>query len=191
MDSFAFSLLFPQKNMQKIQLLDKEFEPFIAESEIQAAVSRVANQINVNFAGKSPLFLIVLNGAFMFAADMMKQLTITCELSFVKIASYHGAEQKDLQELIGLNEDLTGREVIIVEDIVDSGNTVHRIFEMLKEKNAAKVYVASMFFKPGAYKYQHPIQYTGLNIANDFIVGYGLDYNGVGRNLNAIYVYKP
>ena len=174
--------------MEKIKLHEHEIEIFISSQKIAETVKTMAKRISEDFQGKKPLFLIVLNGAFMFASDLLKEITITCELSFVKIASYQGTEQTDLKELIGLNEDLRGRAVIVVEDIVDSGHTLQKIMSMLKEKNAETVHVASMFFKPGAMKFPElTVDYVGMSIANDFIVGYGLDYDGIGRNLNSVY----
>ena len=174
--------------MQKIKLRDSEFELFIPSEKIQETVKTMAKRISEDFQGKNPLFLIVLNGAFMFASDLLKEITLTCELSFIKIASYHGTVQKDLKELIGLNEDLTGREIIVVEDIVDSGKTVKKILEMLKEKNAGKVYIASMFYKPLALQFKDlKVDYVGMEIGNDFIIGYGLDFNGIARNLTSVY----
>ena len=174
--------------MDKIKLHDNEFEIFIPSQKIAETVETMAARISEDFQGKRPLFLIILNGAFMFASDLLKSITITCELSFVKIASYQGVHQGEMQELIGLNEDLSDREVIILEDIVDSGRTLQKVFSMLKEKKAKKVSVATMFFKPKALLFPElQPDYVGMSIANDFIVGYGLDYDGIGRNLKSVY----
>ena len=150
-----------------------------------------STRINTDLKGKNPLFLVVLNGAFMFAADLVRGITTECEVSFVKLASYSGTSSVGkVKELVGMNENLEGRNIVVVEDIVDSGNTIEHILEDLRSKNPASVSVAAFLFKPGVFKKNFKIQYIGLEIPNDFIVGYGLDYNGLGRNLRDIYVIK-
>lgn len=172
-----------------IQLGDKRFVPYLTEDKIQAAVRQVAGRINADLEGRKPLFLIVLNGSFLFAADLVRDIRTECEVSFVKLASYHGTSSTGkVKELVGLNENIEGRDVVIVEDIVDTGNTIVHIAEQLKAKKPASVRVATLLFKPDAYKKDLPIDYYGIEIPNDFIVGYGLDYNGLGRNLRDIYV---
>ncbi|CAN5440438.1 hypoxanthine phosphoribosyltransferase [soil metagenome] len=176
--------------MNAIQLGDKTFVPYISEEKILGAVKRVADQLSNDLKNKNPLFLVVLNGSFIFAADLVRNFNGPCEVSFVKLASYHGTSSGEVKELVGLNEDLEGRNIIIVEDIVDSGKTIEHILEQVNSQRPESVCVASFLFKPEVFKKDFKIQYVGLEIANDFIVGYGLDYNGLGRNLRDIYVIK-
>ena len=174
--------------MSRVKLLDKEFELSIPESKLLKAVNRVAERINKDLDGKNPLMVCVLNGSFMFASDLMKQITIPCQISFVKLSSYSGTDSTGkIKELIGLNEDITGRTVVLLEDIVDTGLTIINTVEQVKAMGSADVRVATMLFKPDACKHDVTLDYVGMNIPNDFIVGYGLDYNGYGRNLNSIY----
>ncbi len=175
--------------MPKIKLHDKTFKPKISAAEISAAVSDVAAQINKELKGKKPMFLAVLNGSFMFASDLMKKITIDCEISFVKVTSYEGtASTGNVKQLIGISEDLKDRTVVIVEDIVDTGHTIENIWEQLHQLGVADVKVATLLFKPEAYTKTVPLAYVAIVASNDFIVGYGLDYNGLGRNLDSIYV---
>jgi len=174
--------------MHTITVKDKIFSPFITASEIDNAISKIAISMNEDLAGKNPLFLIVLNGAFMFAADLVKKLNFPCELSFIKLASYSGTKSSEkVRELIGLNEDLSGRTVVVLEDIIDTGITLGDLMETVKSKNAVEVRLAALLFKPKAFLKSYPIDYVGLEIPNDFIVGYGLDYDGYGRNYPDIY----
>ena len=144
--------------------------------------------MNEELAGKKPLFLVVLNGAFMFAADLLREIDIPCEVSFVRVSSYEGTTTTGkVKQLIGLNENIEGRTLVIVEDIIDSGITMREMLRMLKEKNPADVRVASLFVKPGNLQVELDIHYRCFDIANDFIVGYGLDYDQEGRNLPDIY----
>ena len=175
----------------EIQLGDKVFVPYLDSRKIADAVANVAVQINKDYAGKNPLFLVVLNGAFLFAADLLRSIETGCEVSFVKFSSYHGTESSGkVKELIGLNEDLNGRDVIIVEDIVDTGTTIVQMMKDLESRHPGSVRIAALLFKPEAYKKDIRIDYVGIEIPNAFIVGYGLDYNGLGRNLSEIYVIK-
>jgi hypoxanthine phosphoribosyltransferase len=176
--------------MDAIQLGDKTFVPYISEEKILGAVKRVADQITIDMKGKNPLFLVVLNGSFIFAADLVRNFSGPCEVSFVKLASYLGTSAGEIKELVGLNEDLEGRDIVIVEDIVDSGKTIEHILEQVNTQRPGSVAVASFLFKPEVFKRDFKIQYIGLEIPNDFIVGYGLDYNGLGRNLRDIYVIQ-
>jgi hypoxanthine phosphoribosyltransferase len=177
--------------MNMIRLGDKTFIPYLSEEIIQEAVKRVANQLTADMKGKDPLFLVVLNGSFVFAADLVRNYPAPCEVSFVKLASYEGVSSTGkVKELVGMNESIEGRNLVVVEDIVDSGNTIEHILEDLKSKNPASVAVATFLLKPDVFKKDFKIQYVGLEIPNDFIVGYGLDYNGLGRNLRDIYVIK-
>jgi hypoxanthine phosphoribosyltransferase len=182
---------FMSSAMHSIRLGDKTFIPYITEEKIRAAVKNVAGQINADLEGKHPLFLVVLNGSFLFAADLVRDVKLECEISFVKLASYAGTESSGkIKELVGLNENIAGRDVIIVEDIVDTGNTIVHIVGQLKQLSPASIRIATLLFKPEAYKKEIPVDYRGLEIPNAFIVGYGLDYNGLGRNLRDIYVIK-
>lgn len=174
--------------MDVIQIKDKRFKTFISEKKILKEVERVAADINRDLAGCNPLFLSVLNGSFMFTADLMKCLSIPCELSFVKLASYEGTSSSGkMKELVGLNEDITGRTVVIVEDIVDTGFTMQHLIEMLKARNPERILIATLLVKPDKLKVDLNIDYIAMNIPNDFIVGYGLDYDGLGRNYRDIY----
>ena len=149
---------------------------------------RVADEINRDLAGSNPLFLSVLNGSFMFTADLMKHITIPCEISFIKLASYQGVTSTGtIKEVIGINEDLVGRTVVIVEDIVDTGLTMQRLLETLGTRGIKEVYIASLLVKPEKLKVDLDIKYVAMRIPNDFIVGYGLDYDGYGRNYPDIY----
>jgi len=171
-----------------VRVKDKDFSIFIGAGELDIAIQKVASQINRDTAGENPLFLVVLNGAFMFAADLLKKINGECGVSFVKLASYSGTRStSQVKELIGLNEDLKGRSVIIVEDIIDTGKTLEALLGTLKNHNAGKVRIATLLFKPAAFVCDYPIDYIGLEIPNDFIIGYGLDYDGYARNLPDIY----
>lgn len=173
--------------MSRIRLHDLEFEPFIPEAELSAAISKVAGELEVKYAGKRPLFIGVLNGAFFFAAELMKRLSIECEITFVKVASYHGTSSTgSVTDLIGLTERLTDRHVVVVEDIVDTGNTVRHIMDVLKDHHPASIAICTLLFKPDAYKQNIPIDHVAVSIPNDFVVGSGLDHDGLGRNLPGI-----
>jgi len=174
-----------------IRLHDLHFEPCIAEDEITTAITQVSDQLNKDFFDKKPLFIGVLNGAFMFVSEILKRFNHDCEVSFVKLASYHGIKTTNqTTELIGLNEDVSGRTVVVLEDIVDTGNTIEELTTILKNLGCTNITIATLFFKPEAYKKQRKINYIGIEIPNNFIVGYGLDYNGLGRNLTDVYQLK-
>lgn len=174
--------------MQTIQIKDKCFRTFIPEAHILKEVSRVADEINQDLNGKNPLFISVLNGSFMFTADLMKYIDIPCEISFVKLASYEGTSSKGrVKELVGLNEDISGRTVVIVEDIVDTGLTMERMLETIRNGNPKEIHIATLLLKPEKLKVKLDIDYVAMEIPNDFIVGYGLDYSGFGRNYRDIY----
>ena len=171
-----------------ITVKDKQFRLSITEVEIAKAVNNVATQINKDLSDKNPLFLCVLNGAFMYAADLMKQINFPCEISFVKLASYQGTSSTGkIKEMIGINESIKGRNVVVVEDIVDTGFTMQNIISSLKEKGAESIHVCTFLQKPNALQCDINIDYAAIKIPNDFIVGYGLDYDGYGRNLKEIY----
>lgn len=174
--------------MKTIQIHDKKFALSITEEEIQAAVKRVADELNREMADSNPLFICVLNGAFMFAADLMKTVNFPCEITFIKLSSYEGLYSTgDVKEVIGLSESVVGRNVIVVEDIVDTGITMERIFNSLNAKGAKSIRVATFLQKPDALQRDVKIDHIAMKIPNDFIVGYGLDYDGYGRNLSEIY----
>lgn len=174
-----------------IYIHNSRFKPAISEERILGVIKDMADEINRDLGDKKPLFLSVLNGAFLFTADLIKHFNNECEISFVKMASYSGTESGQLKSLIGLTEDVTGRNIVILEDIIDSGATVDALLEELKEKNPSSVRVAALIFKPEAFKRNFAIDYVGIKIPNDFIVGYGMDYDGLGRNLRDIYVIDP
>ena len=174
--------------MKRVKLGDKTFEVSIPEAEIKERIRIVAEKLNHDMAGKNPLLLAVLNGSFIFAADLMRMLTIPCEISFVKLASYQGTTSTGrISEVIGINENLSGRTVIIVEDIVDTGLTMKRMVESIGTRNPESVHICSLLVKPDKLQVNLNIEYVAMNIPNDFIVGYGLDYDQMGRNLPDIY----
>ncbi len=175
--------------MSTIQLHDLYFKPFISEDTISEIVSDLVAQVSLDLdANEVPLFIGILNGSFLFASDFIRKFKGNCEVSFVKLSSYQGTESSNVvNELIGINEDLTNRTVIILEDIIDTGNTLHKIYGIFKDKNVKQLKIATLFFKPDVYRKELPIDYIGKSIDDTFIVGYGLDYNGLGRNLPAVY----
>lgn len=174
--------------MSIIKVKDKTFKTFIPEDEIQRRVKAVAEKINKDLEGRNPLFLAVLNGSFMFAADLMRYITIPCEISFVKLASYQGTTSTGrVKEIIGINEELQGRTVVIVEDIVDTGKTMKRMLESLGTRNPESLHICTLLLKPNKLEEKLNIEYAAMEIPNDFIVGYGLDYDQQGRNLRDIY----
>jgi len=174
-----------------ITIRDKQFELFIEQEVIEQGIKRIAEQMNTDLEGKNPIFLAVLNGAFMFAGELMKEVSVPSEITFVRLASYHGTTTTNkVQEVLGLNESIKGRHVVIVEDIVDSGNTMVSLVEELKKHQPEAVKIATLLFKPAALRQKLHLDYVALEIPNDFIVGYGLDYDGYGRNLKDIYKVK-
>jgi len=171
-----------------IQIHDKHFEPFIKFEKIDQSIDQLAQRMNAELKDTTPLFLVILNGSFMFAADLLKKITIPCEISFVKLSSYVGTQSTEqVRELIGFNEEITGRTVIILEDIIDTGITMEKVLDRLERMGASEVKIATLLFKPSAFQKDFAIDYVGIEIPNDFIVGYGLDYDGQGRNLKDIY----
>ena len=177
--------------MKSIKIKDKEFVPMISEAEIKERVKAVAQQISKDMEGKNPLLLAVLNGSFVFAADLMREITIPCEISFVKLASYQGTTSTGkVKEVIGINEDLSGRTIIIVEDIVESGLTMKRMIESIGTRNPESVNICTLLLKPDRLKTDLDIKYVAFSIPNDFILGYGLDYDQQARGLEDIYVLK-
>lgn len=177
--------------MAEIKLKDKEFVPYIKSAEIIQRVRDLAVQINSDYAGKSPVFLGVLNGAFLFTAELFKNINLNCEISFVKLSSYQGTQSTEtVRSLVGLNKEIKNRDVIIIEDIVDTGHTAAHLLEEIKKHEPASVKFATLLFKPDALKRKVDLHYIGFEIPNDFVVGFGLDYDELGRNLNDIYVLK-
>ncbi|MBP6230148.1 MAG: hypoxanthine phosphoribosyltransferase [Paludibacteraceae bacterium] len=178
--------------MDVVQIKDKQFGLTISEQEIQKAIQNIATRMNKDLKDKNPLFICVLNGAFMFAAELMKRLTIPLEVTFVKLSSYEGLMSTGkIKEVFGLTENISDRTIVVVEDIIDTGTTMANLIESLGSKNVAEVYVATLLLKPDALVNKVPLDYVAIEIPNDFIVGYGLDYDGYGRNLAAIYTLIP
>jgi len=174
-----------------VKLHDLEFEPYISEDEIMRVIDEISVLLNKDFANKNPVFLGVLNGSFMFASEIIKRFDGDCEISFVKMGSYEGTETTgNVKTLLGLNQNLKGRQVVLVEDIVDTGNTLVELDKILKEAEVEDYKVVTLFYKPEAYKKNIPVKYRGMEIPNEFIVGFGLDYNGLGRNLTQVYKRK-
>lgn len=174
--------------MSIVKIKDKSFRVSIPEAEIKNRVKLLARQMSKDLEGKNPLFLAVLNGSFVFAADLMREMTIPCEISFVKLASYQGTTSTGkIKEVIGINEDLSGRTVVIVEDIVESGQTMKRMIESLGTRNPASVQICTLFFKPEKLKEDLTLDYVAFRIPDDFILGYGLDYDQQGRGLKDVY----
>lgn len=174
-----------------MKLHDKEFELFIGEDALQSEIVALAETLNANYHDKHVVFLAVLNGAFMFASDILKRISLSCEVSFIKLASYEGLTSKgEIQKLIGLNQNLAGKHVVILEDIVDTGQTIHFLLNLIEEQNPASLEVCTLFYKPQAFKGENKPKYIGYTISNRFVVGYGLDYNELGRNSREVYQLK-
>lgn len=174
--------------MGEIKVKDKRFSLYINSEVIQESINKVAEKINKELKGKNPLFIVVLNGAFIFASDLIRKITIDCEISFVKLSSYSGTKTTSVvRELIGLDENVYDRHVVIVEDIIDTGITMENTINKFKKLDAKEVKIATLLFKPDSFQKDFNIDYVGLEIPNDFILGYGLDYDGFGRNYPDIY----
>lgn len=175
--------------MKQVKIHEKTFELYIPYEKLRSVVEAMAEKMNSDFKGKNPLFLCILNGSFMFAAELFKRIDLVeTEISFVKLASYQGDKTTgEVKQLIGLNENIAGRTVVILEDIVDTGITIENILEQLKKLNPKEIKIATLLLKPDALQKDVQLDYIGLEIPNNFIVGYGLDYNGHGRNLINIY----
>ena len=171
-----------------VQVRDKKFALYISEEKIKARVAEVAAQMDEDLRKKNPLFLVILNGSFIFAADLLRDIQFPCEITFVRMSSYEGTSTTgEVKQLLGLRENVEGRTVVIVEDIIESGTTMKEMLRILAEKNPKEVYITSLFVKPGCLKVDLNINYRCFDIENDFIVGYGLDYDHEGRNLPHIY----
>jgi len=174
--------------MDTIKVNDKEFRLLLSKEKISESIKVAAERINHDLEGKNPLFLAVLNGSFMFAADLMKEINIRCEISFVKLASYQGMESGGkVREVFGLSENIEGRTIVIVEDIVDSGRTMRQLLDSLYTRNPAEIRIATFLFKPTALVCDVHPDYIAIEIPNEFVVGYGLDYDGYGRNFGEVY----
>ena len=172
-----------------ITLHNKAFRPYISAADLAAAIDKVATRLNADYAGRQPLFVVVLTGGFMFATDLLKRFTGDCEIVFIRVASYEGTESTGkIQEIMGLREDVQGRDIILVEDIVDTGTTLHHLLPTLEVSKPASIEIAAMFYKPASLRYPLTLNYMAMEIPNDFVVGYGLDYDGLGRNLPDVYV---
>lgn len=173
----------------KILLQDKRFRVMIPAEEIDQAVERVADQLNERYAGRTPVFLGVLSGSFLFLSDLVRKTTFNSQLAFVKISSYQGTESTgEVKQQLGVDFDIEGRDIIIVEDIVETGHSMNYLLDHLRKKNPASISICTLFFKPDKFLYEYEVDYVALSIGNEFIVGYGLDYNQLGRNLKDIYV---
>jgi hypoxanthine phosphoribosyltransferase len=174
--------------MQEISIHDKKFRPFLSEEKIQETINSLAARIKKDFEGKRPIFVVVLNGAFVFASELFKQYQGEAEISFIKVSSYQGTSTSGIvKEILGFEEELKGRDLILVEDIVDTGITMDLLLTKARELNPTSLKAATLLFKPEACVKPVQLDYIGFEVANDFLVGYGLDYNGLGRNLNRIY----
>jgi hypoxanthine phosphoribosyltransferase len=174
--------------MSRIRVHDKDFEPYLSAEQISSGIRKVATELNRDYAGKKPLFIAVLNGSFMFASDLFRMLTIEAEISFIKLASYKGTKSSGhVITAIGLDIDLFGRDVVIVEDIVDTGKTLNEFLPQLKHQQPASMKIVALLHKPEAMVHPLHIDYLGFTIPDKFVVGYGLDYDGLGRNIPEIY----
>ena len=172
-----------------ITILDKTFVPFIEREKLEERISELATQISADYKDRCPLFIVVLNGAFLFATELIKRTQLQCEITFVKLASYSQTESTgNVRQIIGLEEKITGRDVIIIEDIVDTGLTMTQLVNQIIALDPASVEIATLLHKPDALQKPVNMRYMGFEIENRFVVGYGLDYNGLGRNLNALYI---
>ena len=174
--------------MDKVKVLDKEFSIYLSEEKILTQVKRVADEINQDLKGEEPIFMGILNGSFMFASDLYKNITLDSQITFLKLASYQGTTSTgNIKRLIGINEDIKDKTVVVIEDIVDTGNTLDSIIKQLRGYEPKAIKLVTLLFKPNAYTKDFPIDYKCFDIPNDFILGYGLDYDGYGRNLKNIY----
>lgn len=177
--------------MESVQLADKTFYSFISATQIQEQIKVLSDQINADYVHKKPIFIAILNGSFMFCSDLIKQIELECKVTFLKLASYNGLESSgQIKELIGLNENIKDQEVIVLEDIMDSGLTLATILAQLNALNPVSLKVCTLLYKPTANKTTYVPTYIGFEVGNEFLVGYGLDYNGLGRNLPEIYQFK-
>ncbi len=174
--------------MGLIKVHDKYFEPYIDKTRIADTVASLAQQIKADLKDETPLFVSILNGSFVLTADLMRAYESDCEITFVKLASYEKTQSTGkVNQLLGINEDLTGRTIVVLEDIIDTGNTLQKIYDILGKEPIKELKIATLFFKPDVFKKELHIDYVGIEIPDNFILGYGLDYDGLGRNLPDIY----
>lgn len=167
---------------------DKVFTKYVSKEELRSVISRLSDNINKDYKDKEVLFVVVLNGAFIFASDLLREVTVSCKISFVKVSTYQGEHSTgEFKKLIGLNEDIKGKNIIVVEDIVESGFTLQNVREQLLRQEPASMEIVTLMFKPQKFKYKYPVKYVGMSIEDPFILGYGLDIDGYGRNLPEIY----
>lgn len=179
------------KSLGKMKILDLDFRPYIREKEIQQTVKKLSKKLNREYSDLNPIFLVILNGAFIFAADLFRGLKITAEVSFIKLSSYQETTTSGrVREIIGLNNSIFNRNIIILEDIIDTGLTLQHTMEALQDLGAASIEVVTLFMKPDSFKKRIEVKYIGFEIPNDFVVGYGMDYRGYGRNLKDVYIQK-
>ena len=177
----------------KLQIADLEFAPLFSHETIQQRVAEIAQQINNDFEGREPVFVGVLNGSFLFIADLVREIVVPCEITFVKLASYFGgvSSTRKIRDDFDLTIDITGRDIVLIEDIIDTGNTIKFLIEKLMVRKPASITVCSLLLKPGSIEHSiEELRYVGFEIQNEFVVGYGLDYNGYGRNLKDLYHLK-
>jgi hypoxanthine phosphoribosyltransferase len=174
--------------MKQVTIEDKTFGIYIQDQEIQLAIQTIANEMNVLYADKKPIFISVLNGAFMFTSDLLKKIEVPCELSFIKLSSYSGTTSTGtVKEIVGLQEEIAGRDVIVIEDIIDTGITMQKIISQLELQNPSSIRIATLLLKPDSVKVPIKPDFVCFSIPDKFVVGYGLDLNGIGRNLPDIY----
>ncbi|WP_128545556.1 hypoxanthine phosphoribosyltransferase [Larkinella soli] len=174
-----------------LTIKDKTFVPFITQATLENRITQLAEQINQDYKDREPLLVVVLNGAFIFAAELMKQLTIACRVTFIRVSSYHQtASTGVIREILGLHEPLEGQDLILIEDIVDTGLTLQRVCRQLGDRQPASIAVATLLFKPDALQADLSPDYVGFSIENRFVVGYGLDYDGFGRNTKEVFVLQ-
>ena len=177
---------------ETVKLHDLEFMPYLSATELDKVVGELAEKINVKYEAKTPLFVVVLNGAFMFASDLFKKVSVDCEISFLRVSSYRGtASTGEVKELMPIGTDVSGRDIILLEDIVDTGKTMGEVKRKMKEAGATSVSICTLLFKPDAFQGDYLVDLVGVEIPDRFVVGYGLDYDGLGRNLPSLYQIKP
>lgn len=175
-----------------IKLHDLEFMPYLSEEELGKIVVDISERVNKKYEGKTPLFVVVLNGAFMFASDLLKRVEVDCEISFLRVSSYRGTSSTgEVKELMPIGTDVSGRDIILVEDIVDTGKTMGEVKQKMMEAGANSVSVCTLLFKPEAFQGDYLVDFVGVEIPDRFVVGYGLDYDGLGRNLSSLYQIRP
>jgi len=177
---------------ETVKLHDLEFMPYLSAIELSRVVDELSEKINIKYEGKTPLFVVVLNGAFMFASDLFKKVSVDCEISFLRVSSYRGtASTGEVKELMPIGTDVSGRDIILLEDIVDTGKTMGEVKQKMKEAGANSVNICTLLFKPDAFQGDYLVDFVGVEIPDRFVVGYGLDYDGLGRNLPSLYQIKP